>query len=106
MASCRRLQSHNWTRFFPGHGAPIDDPAGRLNWLISHRLSREIALIAALKDGPATAAALAERIYTDTPKSLMPAANRNVLAHMIDLYGKNTVEPIDDLSADTAFRLR
>jgi glyoxylase-like metal-dependent hydrolase (beta-lactamase superfamily II) len=106
MSSCRRLQSQRWSRFFPGHGAPVDDPAKRLNWLITHRLSRETALIAALKDGPATSARLAEQIYTDTPISLMPAATRNVLAHMIDLYGKNEVEPIGDLSADAQFQLR
>ena len=106
MASCRRIRAQPWSCFFPGHGAPIPDPAARLDWLIAHRLSRESALLAALQDGPATAGTLAARIYTDTPALMMPAATRNVLAHMIDLYGKNAVEPVGDLHADAVFRLK
>lgn len=106
MASCCRLREHRWSRFLPGHGAPVPDPAARLDWLISHRLSREAALLQALKAGPATATDLAQRVYTDTPSHLMPAAARNVLAHMIDLYGKNIVTPDGALSADTTFDLR
>lgn len=106
MASCRRLRSRTWAQFLPGHGDVISDPAGRLDWLIDHRRSREAALLAALADGPATADALARRIYTDTPAALLPAAARNVLAHMIDLYGKNIVAPEGPLTADAVFLLR
>jgi len=35
MASCHRLRARDWRAFYPGHGAPISDPGGRLNWLIS-----------------------------------------------------------------------
>lgn len=105
MASCRMLRARSWSVFHPGHGAPITDPAGRLDWLIAHRLSREAAILAALADGPATCAALATRIYTDTPPALIPAATRNVLAHIIDLYGKNIVVPRDSLTADATFHL-
>ncbi|MFP7673112.1 MBL fold metallo-hydrolase [Marivita sp. S0852] len=105
MASCRRLQGMSWSTFHSGHGAPISDPAGRLDWLIQHRLNRETSLLEALQHGAATSGDLAKRVYTDTPATLMPAATRNVLAHMIDLYGKNIIEPVQELTADTAFRL-
>lgn len=105
MASCRRLQSQDWSVFHSGHGAPILDPAERLDWLINHRLSREAAVLEALQDGPATSATLAKRIYTDTPAALLPAATRNVLAHLIDLHGKNTVSPIGSLHAEALFSL-
>ena len=105
MASCRRLQSRNWSVFHAGHGAPIPDPAGRLNWLIRHRLAREASVLEALQTGPANSATLAARIYTDTPPALLPAATRNVLAHLIDLYGKNRVAPMGLLSADAEFTL-
>ena len=105
MASCRRVLADPWTVLHSGHGAPILDPAERLNWLITHREAREAAVLDALRSGPSTAAALAARIYTDTPAALLPAATRNVLAHLIDLYVKNEVHPLTDLGAEAQFAL-
>ncbi|WP_299686489.1 MBL fold metallo-hydrolase [uncultured Tateyamaria sp.] len=105
MASCARLAGHDWRVFYPGHGAPIHDPNARLTWLIEHRRAREAAILTALAAGPATASALAQAIYTDTPPALLPAATRNVLAHLIDLTGKSRVAPTGDLGNDTTFSL-
>ncbi len=104
MASCHRLRAGSWQVFHPGHGAPVSDPLGRLDWLISHRLAREASILSALSDGPATAHSLAERIYTDTPAALLPAAERNVLSHLIDLQGKSRVAPEGPLAAHATFR--
>lgn len=103
MASCHRLRAREWQVFHPGHGAPVPDPGGRLDWLISHRLMREAAILSALADAPATAQALAERIYTATPAALLPAAERNVFAHLVDLAGKSQVSPKGDLIVTAAF---
>ena len=103
MASCARLRDIGAEVFHSGHGAPIDDPLARLDWLISHRRAREAAILAQLGSGPATAQELAQRIYTETPRALLPAATRNVLAHLIDLMGKNLVSPLDPLSSDARF---
>ncbi|WP_299868863.1 MBL fold metallo-hydrolase [uncultured Roseobacter sp.] len=105
MASCRRLQKTEWRRFYPGHGDPVDDPRARLDWLIAHRMTRERAILEALEAGPADARSLARIIYGDTPAGLMSAAARNVLAHLIDLIGKNKVAPKAPLRADTRFYL-
>lgn len=105
MASCARLQAREWSVFHPGHGAPIVDPAGRLNWLVQHRQAREGAILKHLDAGPATARQLAEAIYTDTPSALLPAAERNVFAHLIDLHGKGCIQPIGDLSATSRFEV-
>ncbi|MCK0148545.1 MBL fold metallo-hydrolase [Marivita sp. S6314] len=104
MASCRRLQSMRWHSFHSGHGAPITEPAARLDWLISHRLTREASLLQELERGPATCSDLANRVYHDTAPALLPAATRNVLAHMVDLYGKNAVTADGTLSANAVFR--
>ena len=106
MASCAKLAARDWRVFYPGHGAPVLDPAGRLDWLISHRLGRESAILSHLREAPATARRVAEAIYTDTPAPLMEAATRNVLAHLVDLTGKSKVEPQGDLHADVVFRHR
>ena len=105
MASCHTLAARDWRIFYPGHGAPISDPAGRLAWLISHRLSREAAILEALASAPATAAQIAKTVYSDTPPPLLPAATRNVLAHLIDLMGKSEVQALDPLGPDTRFGL-
>jgi len=105
MTSCARLQERNWRVFYPGHGDAIDAPAARLDWLITHRKARETAILAALAQAPADAASLAQQIYTDTPPALLGAATRNVLAHLVDLYGKSQVTPEDTLHADAVFRL-
>ncbi|MFD2741131.1 MBL fold metallo-hydrolase [Sulfitobacter aestuarii] len=103
MHSCERLQGRAWRHFYPGHGAPIDAPAARLDWLIAHRRAREAAILEALARGPADAASLAAAIYTETPTALFPAARRNVLAHLIDLMGKSRVSCRGALTPEAVF---
>lgn len=93
MTSCRKLRQIGARRFLPGHGAAINDPGARLDWLIGHRENREAAILQELAGGAATAPEIARAIYTDTPETLLPAAVRNVLAHLIDLHGRNIVAP-------------
>ncbi|MEP4195953.1 MAG: MBL fold metallo-hydrolase [Aliishimia sp.] len=104
MASCEKLRARDWRVFHAGHGAPILDPAGRLDWLMAHRRTREASILDALRTAPANAAALAAAIYTGTPAPLLGAATRNVLAHLIDLHGKTQVAPLGALTADVSFR--
>ncbi|MWB77974.1 MBL fold metallo-hydrolase [Pseudooceanicola sp. 216_PA32_1] len=104
MASCERLRARAPRRLLPGHGAPIEQPGERIDWLLAHRRTREAAILEALAAGPAASADLAARIYTDIPAAMLPAATRNVLAHLIDLMGKNRVAPEGDLTAATVFR--
>ncbi|WP_171204837.1 MBL fold metallo-hydrolase [Ruegeria sp. HKCCA0235A] len=104
MTACHRLRARDWSVFHAGHGAPITSPAERLDWLIAHRQTREAQILSALEDEDGTARDLAGRIYTDTPAALLPAAERNVFAHLVDLNGKNKVAPIDPLSVSSVFR--
>jgi len=103
MASCARLAQTKWHLFFPGHGDIIETPAARLDWLIAHRKGREAEILAQLATGPATAQSLTKAIYAGTPAALLPAAERNVLAHLIDLTGRAIVAPQGSLSAQAAF---
>lgn len=103
MASCRRLRARDWSVFHPGHGAPVADPAARLDWLIEHRLGREAQILAALADAPATMAEITRRVYTDVNPALIPAAERNVLAHLVDLAGQNRVTADRPLGVEARF---
>jgi len=105
MASCHRLRAGDWQVFHPGHGAPITDPKGRLDWLIAHRGAREASILSALGQAPATARTLAEQIYTETPPALLLAAERNVFAHLVELTGKSKVNPDGKLAANATFRV-
>lgn len=105
MASCETLLARPARVFHPAHGAPVEDPAGRLAWLTAHRRGRETEILGALGAGPADAAALARTIYTDTPPALLPAAERNVFAHLIDLHARGLVAAEPRLAADARFHL-
>jgi len=103
MASCHKLRARSWSVFHAGHGAPITDPAGRLDWLIGHRQAREAQILDTLSQAPGTARDLAHRIYSDTPPALLPAAERNVFAHLVDLTGKRRVAPNGALGIQAEF---
>lgn len=105
MTSCARIQALGARRHLPGHGAPIETPLARLDWLMSHRRAREAAILEALRQGPLTAPQIAAQLYTDTPATLLPAASRNVLAHLVDLTQKSLVKPLQTLSANSSFSL-
>ena len=91
MASLDRLLADPWHLMLPGHGPAVTEVAARLQALFEHRRAREREVMAALRTAPATPAALTRRIYHDIPTGLHPAAQRNVLAHLIDLVERNLV---------------
>lgn len=95
MASLDKLAAARPRLLLPGHGDPVSRPAERIATLAAHRRTREAAIRALLAAAPATVAGLTERIYTDTPKALIPAARRNVLAHLIDLQDRGLVTTQD-----------
>lgn len=105
MASLDRLEQDHWQRFLPGHGDPVDSPSDRVQQLIHHRRQREAQIMAGLAVGPSTAGALTARIYTDIPRHLLPAAERNVLAHLIDLASRSRVAAAPALRQDATFSL-
>lgn len=105
MASCARLAERNWRVFYPGHGAPVAEPSDRLGWLVNHRKGREASILQALGSGPLNARDLARQIYTDISIALLPAAERNVFAHLVDLTGQFRVAPQGALSSDACFEL-
>ena len=92
MASCRMLQTKQFDLFLPGHGEPVKNPSERLNFIISHRLDREEQIISTIKNTPMTAIEITKIVYTEIDHRLIPAATRNVFAHLIDLKERGIVE--------------
>lgn len=105
MRSCTRLKTVAATRYYPGHGAAITDPIARLDWLIAHRQSREGQLLDALGAGPSTVPALTKAVYVDVAPALLPAAERNVFAHLVDLTGRGVIVAMPQPSPSAEFSL-
>lgn len=90
-------------KLLPAHGDAVDSPTERLAELAAHRRLRTAQILSALTRNPADARQLALRIYDIGPE-LLPAAIRNVLAHLVALAALGAVEHDGDLSAATIFR--
>lgn len=101
--SLDRIGARDARIFYSAHGDPIHATAERIATLRQHRHDRSAQILAALSGGPQTAATLARRIYTDLAPALLFAANRNVLAHLIELTQQNLVRPDRDLHPETQF---
>ncbi|GFE64109.1 MBL fold metallo-hydrolase [Litoreibacter roseus] len=106
MASLDLLASRSEDQvYYPGHGAPIKDPAHRVGELAAHRKSREGQILDALQKHPGYVPDLTAAIYTDVDPALLPAAERNVLAHLIDLAARNVVKADGNVARDARFSL-
>ena len=106
MASCRSLKTKEFDLFLPGHGDPVESPRERLNFLINHRLERESQIKEAIKKTALTALEITEIVYTDVDNSLIPAATRNVFAHLIDLSERGLVEFHGEISEKSKASLK
>lgn len=103
-ASVTRLAARSDRLYLPGHGEAVTNPQTRAAELLAHRRGRETQILAALNlTGPATADALARHIYTDVSPDLLPAAARNVLAHLIDLSDRGFVTVTETAGRDWEF---
>jgi len=91
---------------YPGHGAPVDRPCARLDWLVRKSAFREADILRApIEHGPATAARRSPPKSTPKPRlALLVPPTRNGLAHLIDLTGKNKIAPLGSACATASFR--
>lgn len=103
MASLERLRGGGWKRLLPGHGEPVDDPQARIATLIAHRREREAQILATLARGPADTAAITASVYAGLSPALLPAARRNTLSHLVDLWERSRVATPAPLRADSIF---
>ena len=104
--SCRHLAALDVPVFLPGHGEVLTDPKGRLAWLEAHRDRREARVLGALAGGPAQLADLARAAYPDVPEAALPAASRNLLAHLVDLWARDIVRAEPEPANDAIWEIR
>ena len=68
-------------------------------------MERECQIKETIKSIPLTTLEITEIVYTDIDNSLIPAAARNVFAHLIDLNQRGQVEFLGDVSEKSKARL-
>ena len=95
LRSLERLQGLEIGRLLPGHGEPMDDPAGKIAEYLSHRRQREEQVLAVLEAGPASVERIVEVVYRDVDRRLHPLAARSVLAHLRKLRDEGRVHGED-----------
>jgi len=106
MASLEKLRGRAESVYWPGHGGPVVEPQRYVRALIHHRRQREASILAALKDGPQTIAALVARVYVGLSPSLTRAAGLSTLAHLEDLGERGLVVAETEDGGQTQFGLK
>jgi glyoxylase-like metal-dependent hydrolase (beta-lactamase superfamily II) len=77
----------------PGHGPVLADPAGVLDFYITHRRERLAEIRAALAAGDRTGEEIVARVYTDVDRSLWPFARWSVRAQLDYLASLGELPP-------------
>jgi glyoxylase-like metal-dependent hydrolase (beta-lactamase superfamily II) len=77
--------------YHPTHGPAIADPQAHVRALIGHRRMREAQILDRVQAGEGTVPAMVAALYQEVDPLLHPAAERSVLAHLIDLQQRGRV---------------
>ncbi|TKD50723.1 MBL fold metallo-hydrolase [Sphingomonas baiyangensis] len=86
MASLQKLFEREDDRiYFPAHGDVVENPRRLVRGLLGHRKQREGQILRLLRDDVAAVPAMVARMYAGIDQRMWPAAERSVLAHLIDL---------------------
>lgn len=104
--SLDRIEAVNADVLYAGHGAPIEKPRARVDWLRTHRRARLDAALAALGPDPQGLDALIPRLYADVPEAMWPAAARNLLASLIELENRGLCQSLPSPSLHAQFKRR
>ena len=89
--SLEKLQAREDRIYYPGHGDPVDNPKRLVRGMIGHRKQREGQILRLLRDEPRTIPDMVGRMYVGIDPRLFSAAERSVLAHLIDLRTRGMV---------------
>jgi glyoxylase-like metal-dependent hydrolase (beta-lactamase superfamily II) len=91
MASLGKLQQRADRIYYPAHGPAVEAPQKLLRGLILHRRQRESQILAELERGAGLVPTMVQKMYKSLDPRLHPAAERSVLAHLIDLEARGLV---------------
>lgn len=97
MTSLEKLLGRDDRVFYPGHGPEIERPQRIVRGMLGHRRQREGQILRLLAGGAQPIAVVVERMYVGLDPRLVPAAERSVLAHLLDLERRGLVRQREDM---------
>lgn len=100
VASLEKLMLRDDRVYYPAHGDPVETPKRLVRGMIGHRKQREGQILRRLGEAPATIPGLVAQMYGGIDPQLFPAAERSVLAHLIDLRQRGLVALPHDGAGD------
>ncbi|HTR16530.1 MAG TPA: MBL fold metallo-hydrolase [Acetobacteraceae bacterium] len=95
--SLRRVLAREDALYLPGHGPALPEPRRLVRAMLAHRMARENAIAAALRENPHSAGGLVEMMYGMLAVPLRPVAERSVVAHLLKLESEGRARRDDDL---------
>lgn len=97
MTSLEKLLGRDDRVFYPGHGPEIERPQRIVRGMLGHRRQREGQILRLLAGGAQPIAVAVERMYVGLDPRLVTAAERSVLAHLLDLERRGLVRQREDM---------
>ena len=105
LRSLAKLLGRDDARYFPTHGAPIDDPKPLVQAFIAHRHAREAQILECLKTGPMKIHTMVPIMYAAVSPMLYPAAARSVFAHVLHMLETQRIATDGEAAIDALYRL-
>lgn len=105
LASLEKLLGRAERRYYPTHGAPIENPQSFVRAVRAHRRMRDGQILDQLGRGPLRIGEMLPAMYQGLDRRLHGAAALNVLAHLIRLIEIGAVESEGPATARSRFRL-
>ena len=105
MVSLDKLLRRDDAVYWPTHGPAITETKDHVRAFIAHRREREAGIIGCLEAGVEQVDAMVERLYVGLNPNLRRAAGRSVLAHLVDLIGREVVKTDGNATVDATYRL-
>ncbi|MDG5775770.1 MBL fold metallo-hydrolase [Haloarculaceae archaeon H-GB2-1] len=92
LSSLRRVHAGAPSRLFPGHGPVVTDVRGTCRRLVSHRLTRERRVLAAVERGAQTVSEVCDAAYEKDLTGVREMAEATVRAHLEKLAVEQRIE--------------
>jgi glyoxylase-like metal-dependent hydrolase (beta-lactamase superfamily II) len=96
MASLQKLHDRDDRVYYPAHGPEVTRPRQLVRGMIGHRRQRENQILRRIEAGDTRIPEMVPQMYKGVDQRLWPAAERSVLAHLIDLERRGRVARADD----------
>ena len=77
--------------YYPGHGEAVENPRRLVRGMLGHRKQREGQILRLLARGALSIPGMTVAMYAGLDPRLLPAAERSVLAHLLDLQRRGLV---------------